>query len=132
MDMALIIASFLPTGSRDFGSGGIDPELKFCVSRDLSEKSSLAGMIYTAWPTENGERKELLQTTLSYGHSLTEALGVFLEYAGTFEKRVSPDHIAHAGFAYRTNPDTQWDLHFGTSLAGERRTFVGAGYSVRF
>jgi len=132
-DMALILATFLPTGSDGFGSRVWEPEFKFCASRELSPGVSLSAMLAGSAPDNGNHRLGSWQTTLSLGRSLTDNSGIFLEYAGNFMVRNQPQHIFHAGFVYQPCATSQWDIHFGFDIADARRNaFVGLGYSVRF
>lgn len=124
-DIAIIIATSVPTGDSNLTSNRFDPEWNLCVSRELSDVGSLSGMI------RHAPNARSFDTTLSYANSLSERNSVFVEYAGSFG-RGEQEHIGHAGIVHRPNPDHQLDLHFGARLRGLRQTFLGAGYSVRF
>lgn len=132
-DVALILATFLPTGTDSFGSRVIEPEFKFCLSRDLGPGLSLSGMIAGSAPDQGGRRLGAWQTTLSLGRELTDRSGVFFEYAGNFMVRANPQHFVHAGFVYQPCATSQWDIHFGFDMGDPRRNaFIGMGYAVRF
>lgn len=127
-EVGIIGAVFLPTGNPGFNAGAVDPELKFCVSRDLSETDGLSGMIYTSWP-DASRRATQLQLTLSYGRGIGPTTGLFVEYAGSFAPGQDAEHLIHAGFAFQLGNDAQWDVHLGAS---RQRRFLGAGYAIRF
>lgn len=128
-DWALIPAVSLPSHRDPLSSGSVDPELKVCWSRDLGGKWALSMMAYGLWTADGF----VFQPTASFGRELSPRLGMFLEYAGTFQKDGIPDHIAHAGLAYRLNDNCQIDVHGGFSLnSSDRAPFLAAGYSVRF
>lgn len=133
LGVSLIPAVFLPTGGRDFGSGGVDPEIKLCLAKELSARWGVGGMLYASGPTEDGRRNPTLQNTVSFGYALTDRLSVFNEYAGTFARRGAAEHLLHSGLAYLLSDDGQVDLHFGFGLSpAAPDSFVGAGYSLRF
>lgn len=127
-DVAIIGAAFLPTGNPGFNAGAIEPEIKFCVGRDLSPTEGISGMIYTSWPDAN-RRGTQLQLTLSYGREIGPNMGMFLEYAGTFAPRQDAEHLLHTGVAFRVGENAQWDIHFGIS---QSRRFLAGGYAIRF
>lgn len=132
-ELSVIPAMFLPTGQHDFSSGGIDPEIKLCFSRDLSPKWDVSGMFYGSLPTENGRRNATLQTTLSFGWDLGRKWRMFNEYAGTFSRHAGPQHLYHSGFTYLIHEDMQFDVHYGYGLNNNvPQSFVGAGLSFRF
>jgi hypothetical protein len=132
-DVALIPAVFVPAGSRDFGTRTVDPELKLCVSRELNSRYTLSGMLYFAYPTEDGKRNPTWQGTLSLGHSLTHRLSMFVELSSVTPQRGAPENLLHPGFAFLLTQDQQVDLHFGFRLnEAAPHSFVAAGYSLRF
>ncbi|RYG25045.1 transporter [bacterium] len=124
-DLSLIPAVFLPSGSREFSSGAIDPEVKLCLSRELGGPWSLSAMEYIAFPTIDGRHVTTFQQTVSLGRDLGRGFAVFAEYAGTFSHEATANHLFHTGVTYRPSRDSQFDVHGGNS-------FVAAGYSVRF
>lgn len=132
-DFSLIPAIFVPSGIRDFSARSIDPEIKFCYAKDLSDRWTLSGMVYGAWPTENARRNSTLQKTLSFGHDLGKGWNVFFEYVGTFSRYSGPEHLYHSGFVYLLNNDTQFDIHYGFGLNNNApESFIAAGLSIRF
>lgn len=132
-DLSIIPAVFVPDGNRDFSSGAVDPELKVCYRRDLGGPWGLSVMEYGSLPTVDGRHRFTFQQTASLGRELTERLGMFVEYAGTFSRFDRPEHVAHVGLAYRPSRDSQFDVHGGETLGGsDRRPFVAGGYSMRF
>jgi hypothetical protein len=130
-DFALIPALNLPSRN-EFSSGSLDPEIKICWSRSIGSKSSLSLMGYALWTTGTSGRVLSFQQTASFGQELTERLGAFFEYAGTFARAASPEHVAHIGLVYRPTVDQQFDIHGGMTLNGDRNPFIAGGYSVRW
>jgi hypothetical protein len=132
-DFSLIPAVFLPTGSLDFRSDAIYPELKFCYATDISDRWSLSGMFYWAQPIEGGQRSSPLQSTLAFGWDLGGRWSTFFEYVGTFVHRSEPAHLFHSGVVYLLNNDTQLDIHYGFGLnSAAPESFIAAGISFRF
>ncbi|MBM3458947.1 MAG: transporter [Armatimonadetes bacterium] len=132
-DLALMPAVTLPTSSRGFGSGSIDPEIVLTWARDLKSAWSVGGILGMAWPREPGNRNTTFFPTISFSRSLGGRLGWFFEYAGTFSESGDDVHLLHHGYTYLLNNNSQLDLHggFGISRAAPD-FFIGAGYSVRF
>lgn len=132
-DISLIPAAFFPTGSRDFSSRTVDPEVKLCVSKELNSRWGVSGMLYGALTTQDGRRNSTLQTTVSFGHTLTARLHSFYEYAGTFPERGDNEHFLHSGLTYLLTTDSQLDFHFGFGVSpAAPRSLIAAGYSFRF
>jgi len=132
-DLALIPAITLPSRDSNFSSGSVDPELKVCWGRDLNHGWGVTAMAYGLYTTDTQGRLFVYQQTVSFGRELSERSAVFLEYAGTFSGRTTPDHVIHFGFLYQPTVDTQFDIHAGFSTNGpDRQPFIAAGYSVRY
>lgn len=133
LDISLIPAVFAPTGGRAFNSGTWDPEIKLCLSKGLTDRFGVSGMLYGAWPTEDGRRNFTLQQTVSFGYALGGAWGSFYEFVNTFPERAASQHLFHSGVTYLLNHNSQLDFHFGFGLSREAPNhFVAMGYSVRF
>lgn len=132
-DLCVIPAVFLPSGNEDFSSRSIDPDLKVCVSRGWGAGWSLSAMAHGQVTTIDDRRTLQFEATASLGHDLTKRLKGFVEYAGVFSRSNLPEHVAHAGLAYRLSHHSQIDLHGGvTSEGGSPGSFVAGGYSFRF
>jgi hypothetical protein len=132
LDISLIPAVMLPEGRAGLRSEAATPEIKLCLARDLSEKHTLSAMLYGAWPKEEGRRNATLQSTLSLSTALSERLGAFTEYAGTFARRGDSEHLAHLGLTYQPTSEMQWDIHFGFGNgSGGSSRFIAGGFSIR-
>ncbi len=133
IDLSLIPAIYIPTGSRGFSSRAVDPELKICYARDLSSRWSLSGMTHLFGATLDGQRRFGTQQTVSFGYGITERFKWFGEYAGVWTKAQPSDQVLHTGFTYLLSENTQIDLHGGFGLTpAAPDAFIAAGYSVRF
>lgn len=132
-ELALIPAVSLPSRRAPLSSGSVDPELKLTWSRALARGTDLSLMAFGLWTTADDRRRAVLQQTVSLGHDLGERLGMFIEWAGTFARGASADHVAHVGLAYLIGADMQVDIHGGASVNGtDHAPFIAGGYSVRF
>lgn len=128
VDVAIIVASSLPTGTSGFGAKRAEPEMRLCASKAVSDRDALSGMLAAFWPAEG---PQAWQATLSLGRDLGNGWGFFLEGASDWARHASSVHTLHAGFTFRRTPNEQWDVHFGGSPNGQRERFFAAGYSVR-
>jgi len=132
VDMAWIGMLGLPSGSIDYGIRRVEPSLSLCAAKDLSDRLALSAMLSASWISGDQSRTEVL-STLSLGIGLTEKVGCFVEYAGTFSRLTGPENLLHAGLTYRPQPNLQWDLHAAVRLdKGARRNLIGLGLSYRF
>ena len=82
-------------------------------------------------PTQNGLRNTTGQVTFLLDRQLTAPWDAFIEYAGDFPERGTPQHILHFGTAYKLTAHQQVDFHVGAGLsAAAPAHFVGLGYSI--
>jgi len=133
IDMSVIAAVSLPTGSRGLTSGGYDPFVKFPWSKDLVRGWSIGGMQSLFWNTDEGRRSEVWEPTFYLEKQITEPLDAFIEYAGDYARRGAPKQLLHFGAAYKLNALNQVDFHFGFGLShATPNHFFAVGYSVRF
>lgn len=127
--LALIPAVFVPTGA---GSVSSVPEMKLVWSRDLPAGRSLSGMLYGAFPLEEGARRGRWQHTVSVGAPLAERVGAFVEGVTDFGRGQSAASTLHGGLTFQPDPSRQWDIHGGKGLnRGAPSWFIAAGYSIR-
>lgn len=131
-DLSVIGAVSLPTGTSGVSSGGVDPEIKFPWSRELTGPWSIGGMWSAFWTTEDGRRNFTWEPTLYIERQLTKGVDAFVEYGGDYFQHGPPQQILHVGAAYRPRPTQQIDFHVGVGLSrAAPDLFVGIGYSFR-
>jgi hypothetical protein len=133
IDLSVIAAVSLPTGSRGLTSGGYDPFVKFPWSKDLASGWSMGGMQSLFWNTDDRRRNGVWEPTFYLEKQITEPLDAFMEYAGDYAHRGGPKQLLHFGAAYKLNALNQVDFHFGFGLShATPNHFFAVGYSVRF
>lgn len=132
LELSLILAVSVPSGSRGVSSDGVDLYIKFPWSRELKHGWSIGGMQSLFWNTENGHRTGVWQPAFYLERQLTRRLDVFSEYGGDYAQRGFPKHVAHFGAAFRITPTQQIDTHFGFGLShATPNHFIAWGYSLR-
>lgn len=125
---ALIPAVMIPVGSDGLRSPSVSPEVKAVWSRELSDETSLAGMLYASYV----EERTFWQHTVSFGMPVADGIGAFVEHVLDVAHRLRPAHTLHAGLTYRPRPNMQYDVHLGLGLNREApRAFIAGGFSVR-
>ena len=133
IDLSVIAAVSLPTGSHGFTSGGYDPFVKFPWSKDLAGGWSIGGMQSLFWNTDGGRRNGVWEPTFYLEKQIIEPLDAFMEYTGDYSQRGGPKQLLHFGTAYKLNALNQVDFHFGFGLShATPNHFFAVGYSVRF
>ncbi len=132
-DLSLVVSVSLATGARILSSHGYDPQIQVPWSRSLSTNWTAAGMFSFFWPTQGPKRVPTGQATFLFDRQLTKRCDAFLEYAGTFASGNGPQHLLHAGTAYKITSDQQIDFHAGVGLSSAAVDhLIGIGYSFRF
>lgn len=132
-DAALIVALSFPTGATTLSSHGYDPQFLLPWSHPLSENWTAAGMFGLFWPTRGTTRNLTGQPSFLLDRQITRRWDAFIEYAGDFPQRGTPQHLLHLGTSYKVTPNQQFDFHvaFGLSSAAVDH-FIGFGYSFQF
>lgn len=133
--LALIIATTLPTGSADFRSNGIQPELTLTSALDVTKNTSLSSNLIYSYLNENNRRYSLYGFSLSWGFSLTDRLGSYLEYYGFIPaaKDIPNSNYGNGGVTYLINSSFQLDARVGKGFNhGESDYFFGMGAACRF
>lgn len=131
----IIPAMTVPIGSAGFSSGDVEPEIKLAWEYDLSERANLEGNVNFAAPTDDGDRFFQTSASISFGYSLTEKLGSFIEYYGFYPSTPDNDcaHTLNGGFTFLLTENMQFDWRAGFGLNEEADDFfTGVGLSVRF
>lgn len=133
LDVSVIPSVSLPTGAKRISSHGYDPFVQIPWSRALNSAWTVAGMASVMWPTDGVRRNVTGQSSLYFDRQITAPWDAYVEYAGIFPQRGTPQHAIDFGTAYKPSPHQQIDLHcsFGLSAATPDHT-IGVGYSVRF
>jgi hypothetical protein len=133
VDLAVIIAVSLPTGSSGVTSGGYDPFIKFPWSKELKDGWSVGGQQSLFWNTDDNRRNLTWEPTQYLEKQIAKPLDVFVEYAGDYLQRGNSRQLLHFGAAYKITPVNQLDFHFGLGLTqATPNHFFAVGYSIRF
>lgn len=132
IELSVIVAASIPTGTASQTSHRVDPFLKIPWSRDLGHGWSIGGMASLFWSTENGRRNPTWEPTLVLEREITKPLDVFVEYGSDYRKYGDSKQTIHFGTAYRITSAHQIDFHFGFGLSSATpASFFAAGYSFR-
>jgi hypothetical protein len=133
--VSLLIGTTLPTGSSAYRENAIQPEAKFLLAWELTERLGLSSNIGLALPSEQGRRFTQLIGSLSASYSLADRLGSYVEYYGLLPGgRGGPNaNYVNAGLTYLLSDDLQIDARIGRGLSGTRPDdFYGVGAAVRW
>ena len=132
IDLSVIVATSVPSGSADKTTHRLDPFLKIPWSREVGNGWSIGGMASIFWPTEEGKRNLILEPTFVLQRDLSKSLDVFAEYGGDYAQHGGAKQTIHFGTAYRINSTNQVDFHFGFGLSSSTpHQFFAVGYSFR-
>jgi hypothetical protein len=132
-DASLVVAVNFPTGANTISSHGYDPLLQLPWSHPISKNWRAAGMFSLLWPTEGSRRNLTGQASFLLDRQITSQWDAFVEYGGEFAQRGSPQHVLHAGTAFKLTSNQQLDFHCGVGLSSAAVDhFIGFGYSFQF
>ncbi len=125
----------VPSGSFNTSSGDVDPGIKLLWAYDLTDRLAIAGNVNLAVPTEDAHRFVQAGASLSLAASLTERLGTYIEYFGTYPAADGQDaaHSLNGGFTFLVHDDFQLDARVGVGLNEQADDFfTGVGFAWRF
>jgi hypothetical protein len=134
-NVAVIVATTLPTGSDAFRETQLQPEVRIALGLDLSTRLALASNLNYAYASEEAERFSQFSGSISFGYTLTERSGTYLEYFSfvpSIKEGPNSKHL-NAGLTYLVNYNYQLDVRVGIGLNGETPDyFFGFGASWRW
>jgi hypothetical protein len=133
--MALLLSASLPAGNEDLTADAWVPEAKLALSWELTPRVSLGSNLNYAYAVDGGDRFHQLAGSLTSGISLTDRLGMFVEYFGFSEETDGgPDtHYLNGGTTFGISNDLQLDARIGFGLnEASPDWFAGVGAAVRF
>jgi hypothetical protein len=138
LDASFIFMLSFPTGADAISSHGYDPQFLLPWSHPISKNWTAAGMFALFWPTQvspsGGVRRNLTgQPSFLLDRQNTSRWDTFIEYAGDFLQRGTPQHLLHLGTAFKVTSNQQADFHVGFGLSSAAVDhFIGIGYSFQY
>lgn len=134
-DLALIVATSVPSGSSAYGESEWQPDAKLVVGWTLTDRLAWTSNLNYTYASEDGERFSQPSWSTSFGYSLTERVGTFAEYF-----RIMPESrgaggsgYLNGGATYLFSPDFQFDARIGRAAGGAAEGyFAGIGLSRRW
>ena len=132
--VAVLLATTLPTGSDALGVSDPQPSAILALSWDRSERTSIGGNVGYARLGEKGARFGEISASLSLAHDLGDRLGGYVEvYTLARQEGRGSDQFVNAGLTWALSEDSQLDFRAGTGLDSDSADFfVGAGAAWRF
>ncbi len=132
--VAVLISTTVPTGATAFRSSKLQPGITLSLAKDISEKVGIGVNLGVSGLYEEDVKITEFSASAALGISLTEKLGLFIEYYGLYygEENGEDTHYFDAGFTYLVNPMFQLDIRAGKKLnKGESAYFIGLGAVFR-
>lgn len=131
-DASLIVMLSLPTEADGISSHGYDPQFLLPWSHPISKNWTSAGMFSLFWPTQSAGRNLTGQPSLLLDRQITNRWDGFIEYAGDFPQRGTPQDLLHLGTSLKITSNQQFDFHIGFGLSSAAVDhFIGFGYSFQ-
>lgn len=135
-NVAVIVATTLPTGADDIGEDELQPEITLALAWDLSEKFSLGSNLNYAYLSEDGDRFHQFSGSVVLGYTLTEKWGTYIEFFGFVPESENGPNASFfsGGLTYLINDDLQLDARVGVGVfnADSPDYFTGLGVSWRW
>lgn len=124
-EVAFISHLVIPSAKNNISNGESGTINKVSISHSLSDKSSVGyNLGYSYFGTGNGN----FTYSLSYGYSVTEKLGFFIEPFGEFVNFESHLSSFDLGFTYLLKNNMQLDIAYGKGLNHDMN-YVTTGFS---
>ncbi len=89
----------LPMGGSSWTSGSYDPNLVLVWTQAIGKASFLNEVVGSTLTTVGNARRPCWAPSIAGGHSLTDSLGIFAEYAPTAFANRSSNYVIDGGFA---------------------------------
>jgi hypothetical protein len=135
-ELALLIATTLPTGTADSSPSGLQPGATLALAWTLNETTSLgANLGATSVIGDDDERFVEGAASLALGIALGGDWGTFFEVYGFLPEssEAEASYFGNAGLTYLVSEDFQLDFRAGTALSGDDTDlFVGIGLGYRW
>jgi hypothetical protein len=134
MNVAVIVATTLPTGTADFASSKWQPTAVLAASWQLGSNVGIGSNLGISRPASEENRYTTLWASVSMGVGLTDNASVFFELYGfnREEDRGPSTATFQTGLVYLFNPDLQADVRAARRLTDRGVDFLfGAGLSWR-
>ena len=116
--------------STEFQTNYFAPSFRFTMQHTLSEKFTLAYNLGAEWDGETPQTTFIY--TLTSGYSISEKLGVYLEFYGFAPQQQAPDHRFDGGFTFLINSNMMIDVSSGFGLTKNAPLhYLSVGFSYR-
>jgi len=123
----------LPTGNQQIAGRGAHPYIQLPASADLTEWLTLAAQYLVTFHPGDVETAPEHQASLDLEADITDDLGVFFEYTGSYRHGAAPRNTADLGATYRLTDMHQIDFMVGKGLnSAAPDWYFTIGYSLRF
>ncbi|WP_456441109.1 transporter [Psychroserpens sp.] len=121
---------YLPfTASQDYRPETTGVDFRFSFAHTLSEKSSIGYNIGAKWLDGSPEAAYIY--TLSYGYSVTDKIGAYIELYGDFPEDNKAIHLWNTGLTYLLSNNVQLDATVGSGITEGQDILLSAGVSFK-
>ena len=121
---------YLPfTAGNDYKLETTGVDFRFSFAHTLSENSSLSYNLGAQWGDDSLEAAYVY--TLSYGYSITQKFGAYVELYGDLPENNKANHLWDAGFTYLLSNNVQLDATMGSSITKGQDVLLSGGISFR-
>ncbi len=134
-DLALIVATTVPTGSSAYGEPAWQPDAKLVVGWTLTDRLAWTSNLNYAYASQDDVRFDQPSFSTSFGYAVAERVGVYAEYFRIMPESRGADDAGYlnGGVTYLVSPEFQLDARLGQGVDGAASGyFIGLGLSRRW
>lgn len=113
----------------DYKTETTGTDFRFAFAHMLSESSSLSYNLGAQWSNDSSEAAYIY--TISYGYSINDTIGWYVEFYGDFPENSKANHFWDSGFTYLLSNNFQLDATVGTSITRGQDIVLSVGISYR-
>jgi len=129
-EIGLLVHIALPfLASTDYHPETTGVDFRFAFAHALNEKSSVSYNLGAKWGDDSPEAAYIY--TVSYGYSISNKIGAYVEIYGNFPEDNKANHLWDAGLTYSIQNNLQIDATIGSSITKGQDILLSTGISYR-
>ena len=137
VEISVLFKLNIPVGNRAYRAEGVEPDLKFLFSYEITDGLELEWNVGMASRVDKltGKRLGQIQYVTSLTQDINETLAVYGEIAGEGPDQLGnpTTHVFDAGFLIKLNSETQLDIEYYRGLSSSGVDWgIGMGLSRRW
>lgn len=129
-DIGFLGHLYLPfTAGTDYRPETTGVDFRFAFAHTITDNSSLSYNLGAEWSNDSPEAAYIY--SISYGHGITDKLGMYAELYGDLPENSKSNHFWDGGVTYLVSNNLQLDATIGSSITKGQDILISAGFSYR-